>query len=123
MTREEWAAYHRQLRRVYRTRGKASAHLCADECGRQATDWAHIHTESGEDPWADFLPLSGHCHARYDRIGWWGPHDNGGRKNWTHCRHGHEFTEVNTYVRPDGRRKCRACNREGMAAGGRWRVG
>lgn len=27
----------------------------------------------------------------------------------THCIHGHEFTPSNTYVGPDGRRKCRAC--------------
>jgi hypothetical protein len=27
----------------------------------------------------------------------------------THCIHGHEFTEANTYRRPDGDRDCRAC--------------
>lgn len=35
------------------------------------------------------------------------------KKAKTHCDHGHEFTPENTYTRPDGRRKCRACNREG----------
>ena len=31
----------------------------------------------------------------------------------THCKHGHEFTPENTYVRPDGKGKhCRACNAE-----------
>lgn len=33
----------------------------------------------------------------------------------THCKHGHEFTPENTYPRPkDGRRQCRACNREAV---------
>jgi hypothetical protein len=27
----------------------------------------------------------------------------------THCRHGHEFTDQNTYTRPDGYKECRAC--------------
>lgn len=29
----------------------------------------------------------------------------------THCKHGHEFTEENTYVRPTGTRECRTCRR------------
>jgi len=28
----------------------------------------------------------------------------------THCAHGHEFTEANTYVRSDGSRDCRRCH-------------
>lgn len=34
------------------------------------------------------------------------------RRPWhkTHCRHGHEFTPENIYVRPnDGKRACKAC--------------
>lgn len=27
----------------------------------------------------------------------------------TRCKHGHSFSELNTYVTPDGRRNCRAC--------------
>lgn len=27
----------------------------------------------------------------------------------THCVRGHEFTQVNTYITPDGRRQCRSC--------------
>lgn len=30
----------------------------------------------------------------------------------THCVNGHEFTPENTYVFPNGHRKCRACKRE-----------
>lgn len=30
----------------------------------------------------------------------------------THCKRGHAFDDANTRVRPDGSRKCRACDRE-----------
>ena len=29
----------------------------------------------------------------------------------THCKHGHEFTDTNTYRAPDGQRMCRECMR------------
>ena len=29
----------------------------------------------------------------------------------THCKHGHEFTEENTYIRTAGHRECRTCKR------------
>lgn len=32
-------------------------------------------------------------------------------KNKTHCLYGHEYTEKNTYTRPDGSRECRTCRR------------
>lgn len=33
--------------------------------------------------------------------------------NKTHCKHGHEFTTENTYLKPDGKgRECKACRRE-----------
>ena len=36
----------------------------------------------------------------------------------THCPQGHEYTPKNTYVRPDGTRRCQACHRRREAA--RW---
>jgi hypothetical protein len=33
----------------------------------------------------------------------------------THCKHGHEFTSENTYVKPPGRRQCRTCARQRRA--------
>jgi hypothetical protein len=35
-----------------------------------------------------------------------------GNENKTHCPQNHEYTEANTYVYPDGRRRCRACCRD-----------
>ena len=31
--------------------------------------------------------------------------------NKTHCKNGHEYTDENTYIRPDGNRDCRECVR------------
>jgi hypothetical protein len=55
--------------RIRKARGKASQHKCSAECGRQAYDWAQIHTESGFDVWADYVPLCRRCHIAYDRRG------------------------------------------------------
>lgn len=37
---------------------------------------------------------------------------NNGRANRTHCPAGHPYDEVNTYIRPNGKRGCRECRRE-----------
>ena len=34
------------------------------------------------------------------------------RRAWTHCPQGHPFDEANTYIRPNGRRGCRACRNQ-----------
>lgn len=38
------------------------------------------------------------------------------KRRLTHCKHGHEFTEENTYWRKECRRMCRACRTERRAA-------
>lgn len=30
----------------------------------------------------------------------------------THCKNGHEYTDTNTYIRPEGNRECRECMRQ-----------
>lgn len=34
----------------------------------------------------------------------------GASRNDTHCARGHAFSQANTYMRTDGRRKCRTCS-------------
>jgi hypothetical protein len=34
----------------------------------------------------------------------------------THCRHGHEYTDANTYRYPDGQRECKTCKYHGGRA-------
>jgi hypothetical protein len=35
-----------------------------------------------------------------------------GQSRKTHCKHGHEYTEENTYLTKEGHRKCRTCIKE-----------
>lgn len=37
---------------------------------------------------------------------------SGPKKKKSHCKNGHKFTPENTYNTPDGRRRCRTCDRE-----------
>ena len=72
-------------------------------------------------PWA--LHRDGNnLNNRADNLYWGSPLENAkdrdrhgrtsnGRLSWTHCKHGHEFTEENTYVKPSGIRQCRTCKR------------
>lgn len=38
-------------------------------------------------------------------------HTSNQNTNKTHCKNGHEFTEENTYIAPQGNRSCRICLR------------
>jgi DNA-binding XRE family transcriptional regulator len=67
--------------------------VLADEFGVSKATISHIVTGRN---WAH---LEGAREAR--RIG-----------SSTHCKHGHEWTEENTYVRKDGYRMCRACGKD-----------
>jgi hypothetical protein len=53
--------------RVYRARGKASQHPCADSCGRRAKHWSQIHGTTGLNP-EHYEPRCVRCHDAYDGI-------------------------------------------------------
>ena len=38
--------------------------------------------------------------------------ERGMKAQQTHCKNGHEFTEGNTYLKPNGTRACRTCHRD-----------
>jgi hypothetical protein len=105
--------YNRRHRLVRRVRGLASTYLCIrcaeDGIEKPALEWATIHGETGEDPWADYVPLCKPCHCYYDRESLQG----NGRTSWTKCINGHPFDEVNTQW-SQGRRRCRTCHRDWM---------
>lgn len=106
-------------RRLYRTRGKASQHRCVD-CGKQARDWSYKHGDPDEKtqliggevvPYSldldQYEPRCRACHMRFDRRIPAGMR----RQPKSHCKHGHIFDEGNTYLRSDGTRACKACQR------------
>ena len=135
MTRTpEQQAYDHRHYVVERARGRARLQLCV-RCLERGTEnsaggWATIHGTDGEDPWADYVALCDRCHCGYDDTGFRGPHTEASRQKmseahklayangkepgrWnadkTHCPAEHEYTEKNTYQRPDGGRDCRKC--------------
>ncbi len=57
--------YSNNHHRTYRERGKAREYLCAQNCGRQATQWAQTHGTDGTSS-GDYRPLCRSCHAKYD---------------------------------------------------------
>lgn len=140
--RQDYFARHWRLRQ---DRGRAKAHKCwrclENGIPKQASDWAQIHTETGEDPFTDYVPLCRSCHIRYDKSGHRQPHSDAARQKMsvtrrlayaegrrvgantfnsakTHCPQGHPYDEENTYRARDGSRMCKKCQRESTR---RWR--
>jgi hypothetical protein len=72
--------------------------------------------------WPDHLFLGDQKDNANDRAakgrGWRG---GNGRGQWTHCSHGHKYTDGNVYRAPSGQRVCRTCKRARSAAGYRRR--
>jgi hypothetical protein len=55
-------------------------------------------------------------HAENIARGEWLDAGGGYWRSQTHCKNDHEYTLENTHTRPDGRRRCRTCDREWMRA-------
>ena len=101
--------------RIRRRRGKASTHKCIRclEYGidRTARYWARIHTESGDDPWSDYVSLCAQCHEDYDEIeklpkrfaAIERQREIGILPQLGYCRRGHELNEETAYVYPRGK--------------------
>jgi hypothetical protein len=122
--RMNYAIIHLQVKKLH---GPASDWRCAARCGRQAYQWAYCNDAEEEltDPKTgcpysadtdDYVPLCRICHTQFD-------YDSGRRlrnvkamneawRSITHCPKGHEYTEENTRITPEGQRKCRACHRD-----------
>ncbi len=136
------SSYNHRHWLLRRDRGSASQHTCFF-CGGQARDWAQVHGTDGENPWTDYVSLCRACHIRYDGSGHHQPHTKQARQKMsesqrlayaegrrtrqnnrnagmTQCPAGHDYTEDNTYIAPDGSRVCKKCRRENAR---RWRQG
>ena len=78
--------------------GKAS--MC-EKCGTVTAsryEWANISGEYRRES-SDYMQLCPSCHRKMDL-----------RKPY--CKHGHNFTEENTYIDTRGFRQCRTCMKE-----------
>jgi hypothetical protein len=60
--------YENRHKDVYRTRGPASAHHCA-ECGEEAKNWSQVTGTDGTDPGQHYRPMCVKCHRAYDNWG------------------------------------------------------
>lgn len=116
-------AYHTLHKRVARTLGSARLQLCVrcqeKDITRKASDWARIHSETGQDPWTDYIPLCRPCHIAYDGINNGDPQIGQRRAAQQQakpsCPAGHDYTPENTYLiqRSGGRtaRQCKTCTK------------
>lgn len=72
-TRSYDPVYHHRHYLVRKARGPAKLHDCVrcieNEITKPAAHWALIHGETGDDPWADYVPLCQSCHFTYDQVG------------------------------------------------------
>lgn len=80
-------------------------HGKAEKCELDSThtakryEWANISGEYLRDK-SDYMSLCPSCHRKMDS------------RSSNICKHGHEFTQENTYIDTRGFRQCKSCMRE-----------
>jgi hypothetical protein len=77
-------------------RHKGSPEKCFFCGGRDRLEWANISGEYKRDL-TDYLSCCRDCHIKFDLK--------------DECKHGHKYTNSNTYITKEGWRKCRECAR------------
>ena len=85
---------------LYKYHGKAF--ICFNNSEHSGPfEWANISGNYKRDVY-DYKQLCISCHRKEDYY----------KRNGNKCLKGHDFTYENTYIMPDGRRKCKICRRK-----------
>jgi len=107
-----------------RAGGKASVHRVAWELANgPIPDGSHVLHHCDNPPCCQTEPTEGYPEGhlflgtRSDNMADMISKGRSRGQRKTHCKHGHEFTDANTYINTSGNRTCRAC---GIAATSRW---
>lgn len=108
----EKSNYSKGHKLVKEVRGTPS--LC-EHCGKTTAarfEWASL-TYDYMNP-DDYVRLCSPCHQLKDKSGWRASPVAAENRAKTHCPHGHEYTEENTYYynggRFNNRRSCKICH-------------
>ena len=77
-----------------------NAKMCSIDPTHRAKryEWANISGKHIRDI-SDYMELCPSCHRKMDM-------------NKTHCVHGHEYTQENTFINANGARECQICRKE-----------